>query len=449
MSRVEKNKGSYSKRPNGRYQLRYPLGCNKVSGKYETYTESFETEAECITALKDINDFVYHGGRLDDIKRHRSSRELDTGEDQTTFSEFAAEFIANREKQKVVSARTITDYKTHVKRINPYLGELPMRSITAKEIDALFAGLRSNSRKNGGAKPVSGTYAAHIYDTLSLIFDQAVTYKLIDSNPCAAVIKPKRDTKERVALSVEQVRTFLNAVGEQGLEAKSVGLVICAGSATRISEMLALTWSDFKGDKLYISKSMVKDSQKPKETKTGDVRENPCPGFLIDVLNEWRAIQQEQFAAKALRWSEDAPIVSNKKGTFTLLSVYEKWYKNNKARFGLPEDVTVHQLRHTVITMLQKDLGVDLKTTMGIGGHKTYQMLVKYAHTDDRAKREAMESLDTLIAPNSDEMKCHNCKFWGASPLDSSEGVCWVSDARELARLPRIHTCDNDKFERK
>ena len=43
--------------------------------------------------------------------------------------------------------------------------------------------------------------------------------------------------------------------------------------------MLALTWADYSSGTLRISKAMKKDSQETKETKTGDVRNDPCPRY--------------------------------------------------------------------------------------------------------------------------------------------------------------------------
>lgn len=53
----------------------------------------------------------------------------------------------------------------------------------------------------------------------------------------------------------------------------------------------------------------------------------------------------------------------------------------------LPEDFTIHGLRHTVTTILQKDIKADMTTTMSITGHKTMQMLQRYSHADDSTKR--------------------------------------------------------------
>lgn len=426
MARVPNCKGSYYVRKDGGCQIKFPLGFSEVLKRYDCHVETFGSEAEAIAAIKEINAFIYHGGAVSEVREHR--RKV-TGKDPASsvrFSDFAEEFVTDRAAQGNVAERTLSDYRVHIKRINPYLGDMAVSAIGPKQVNELYTGLRSEDPRNGGAAPVGGTYLQHIHSTLSLILGRAVTYGILRHNPCDDVDKPKRDTREKTALTVVQCRNFLEGMLAAELEAKGVGLLICLFTAARLSEMLALTWADFRNGGLFITKSMVKDTQKVKKTKTEDERVEPCPAFLADVLVEWRDIQKRQFDEKGLRWSSGTPIVSSRKGTHTLKTTYEKWFRRNKERFGLPDDFTIHGFRHTVTTILQKDVKADITTTMSITGHKTMQMLGRYSHTDDRAKRDALEALGRLLSPNKEDMKCRNCSLWTRSPDNSSIGACWA-----------------------
>ena len=179
----------------------------------------------------------------------------------------------------------------------------------------------------------------------------------------------------------------LSNVLSEELDSKTVGLLICLFTAARLSGMLALTWGDLDGDCLHIWRSMVKDTQQTKATKTEDERFEPCPAVLVDVLTEWKILQEQEFKAKGLRQSGETPIVSSKKGIHVLKTTFERWFRQNRVRMCLPEDFTIHGLRHTVTTILQKDIKADMTTTMSITGHKTMQMLQRYSHADDSAKR--------------------------------------------------------------
>lgn len=133
-------------------------------------------------------------------------------------------------------------------------------------------------------------------------------------------------------------------------------------------------------------------------------------------------------------------------GTHTIKSTYERWYRQNKNRWALPEGFTIHGLRHSATTILQRDLGVDAKTTMGITGHKTMQMLDNYSHTDMAAKREAMRRMDSLIAPSDDARRCRNCRRWTCDPEDASRGVCWLSGSDVLSVTDPTHECNRNGF---
>lgn len=425
MARVPRNKGSYHVFKDGRVQVKFPLGYDEEKGRYAVYSENLGSEAEAIAAIKDINDYLYHGGTLDGIAVHRLKRELPREQGSITFREFADRFVADREKQGTVAERTIEDYRCHLKRINPYLGDMSVSSIRPRDVDELYSGLRGSDPRNGSAKPIGGTYLQHIHSTLSLILGRAVAYELLPSNPCDAVSKPRRDTEEKEALSADEARALVQAVWSSGLDAKKVGLIVCMCTAARLSEMLALTWRDFDGETLTIGKSMVRDSQRQKQTKTHDRREDPCPTFLVEMLDEWMGMQRRWFEDRGLEWSRDVPIVNSRKGTHTLKSVYEKWFRQNRAGLGLPDDFTIHGLRHTAASVLQRDCGADIATTMGITGHKTMEMLKRYSHTNLGAKKEAMGRLDSLIAPDAVEDRCRGCASWAPCPDDPRIGACW------------------------
>lgn len=146
MSTVPRNKGSYNMRANGHYQVKYPTGFHEATGRYEAYREEVPTEAEAISLIKSINDFVYHGGAAADIPAFRHRAVVENEADTVTFAAFARDFIEDRRKQRNVSERTIADDEGHVRRIDPYLGDCPVSELTAKDIDELYSGLFDDER---------------------------------------------------------------------------------------------------------------------------------------------------------------------------------------------------------------------------------------------------------------------------------------------------------------
>jgi hypothetical protein len=61
---------------------------------------------------------------------------------------------------------------------------------------------------------------------------------------------------------------------------------------------------------------------------------------------------------------------------------------------GRNKGLRFHDLRHHAITELC-ELGLSDMTIMGIAGHVSKEMLEHYSHIRIKAKREALERLDT------------------------------------------------------
>jgi site-specific recombinase XerD len=59
-----------------------------------------------------------------------------------------------------------------------------------------------------------------------------------------------------------------------------------------------------------------------------------------------------------------------------------------------PEEIVFHSLRHTAITHLVQ-AGVDLVTVKRISGHKTLQMVERYAHQNGQHIQAAMDKLQS------------------------------------------------------
>ena len=67
-------------------------------------------------------------------------------------------------------------------------------------------------------------------------------------------------------------------------------------------------------------------------------------------------------------------------------------------RSGLdPQAITPHTMRHTAITRLA-EIGADIKTLQEFSGHESLQMVLRYAHAQDRAVNRALDRLEERTA---------------------------------------------------
>lgn len=347
MARVPRNKGSYAERKGGTYQVKFPMGWCEATKRYGEYREDVASEAEAIALIKAINDFVYHGGDPTEVPMWRRGVRAEESSSTLTVTQFADEFTTMRGKQKKVEERTIESDRECFARIKPYIGHMLITTVTAHDIDSAFARMRSNGPDNLGGHAYSGTTLQKTHAYLSMLFSKAVDYEYIAKSPMTKVERPRRDTAEKVCLSPEQAQSLFAKVASEPLTARPVGVLLCLSCGLRLSEMLALKWSDYSGGSLYVTKSLLREKQGFKSTKNGEDRVVPCPPPLIALLDDWKAQQRAWYLAQGLAWGEDTPIVNSSVGNHMLQRSFDKWFAQARKSYPVPEGFTVHGLRHT------------------------------------------------------------------------------------------------------
>jgi integrase len=76
---------------------------------------------------------------------------------------------------------------------------------------------------------------------VSMILRQAIADELIDSNPCAAVSRPKAKNPDKAIPDGSQVHAFLDAASDSPY---ALALLLAATTGARRSEVLGLRWKD-------------------------------------------------------------------------------------------------------------------------------------------------------------------------------------------------------------
>ncbi|MGI6535055.1 MAG: tyrosine-type recombinase/integrase [Eggerthellaceae bacterium] len=448
MAQIPHNKGSFRQRNSGTWQIRYPLGWNDETKRYEAYQEDFESEAEAVSVLKEINDFVYHGGNRANISEYRRNARRKDAKHIPTVREFAETYCELRAGQMVVSNRTVRTDRECLSRTIPYIGKKRLDQVTSLSIDKMYAEMRTGGKLNPRGKPYSGTTLRRTHSVLSCMFNKAIDYGFITVNPCDKATIPKNDTPEKSALTPRQAQELFDLIASEPPAALPMGVLLALMCGFRLSEVLALTWDDYDRGLFDVRRSLEKNSQRTKSTKNGEERIVPCPPPLVPLLESWRESQQEWCDEVGLKWSTGMPIVSSSKGNHVQQARFDRWFAQERKRYPVPEGFGFHGLRHTYVTFLSRDCGMDERTTRDLSGHKSLQAYSVYTHTNDEWKREAARRIGTLVAPNGNETQCRNCRQWTESPDDATRGACWAKECNgaglvvtECAKL-----CDLDEF---
>ena len=123
-----------------------------------------------------------------------------------------------------MAERTIEHDRSCIKRVRPYIGDMPLGFITPKGIDEMWAAMRAGGPDNKTVVVYSGTTLEKTHTCIKAIFDRAIDYSLIERNHCEKVEKPKRDTPEKEFLAPEQAQALFAFIVSEPLTAHSLGV---------------------------------------------------------------------------------------------------------------------------------------------------------------------------------------------------------------------------------
>ena len=197
------------------------------------------------------------------------------------------------------------------------------------------------------------------------------------------IILPDNDELKRVIEALEGHRLRLL-------------VVLAANTGARISELLALTYSDIKGNILYITKQLKDESSKPDDkgmyttTKTNSSnRVVPLSKAVLKEISIHRAMHNREMMAN-----------NYKTNSIFTTSTGNHYYRKNISlalsrlykRIGVTHHV-FHSFRHTFATNLSK-AGVPIEETSKLLGHSSIAVTSKYyIDVDAQRKLDAVEKI--------------------------------------------------------
>ena len=384
-------------KPKGRcrkWKLTVSCGKDPLTGKYrqknKTFTGSYAQAQKTLQILIE---------------------EIDSGEvvvnSTWTFRAYAEHFIEVRKLSGEVAEGTIRREAEKLDSLGFAIGDMKLQDITPDVIESALIDLRSGKSKSG--KRLSGTYLNDICKKASLMFDHAVKNKIIAENPIAKVDKPKVDTGEKKSLDPESVHKLLGALNPA--EYMECGVILATTLGLRRGEVVGLSWGDVNFKELTVHVRQTYDDAgnlNPPKTKASN-RILPMSDFAYGAL---KARYDSQLAflklygqqlldvdkeTKEASIKPSVPVISDRFGERIHPSGLGHWWYKHRADFGL-EDYTLHNLRHTFLTLAAKS-GVHPSVMQKLAGHSTARITMEvYTHANMDDKRAAMECLQEAFA---------------------------------------------------
>jgi integrase len=334
-------------------------------------------------------------------------RKLDTGElllnpSKHTVEEYCEYWLENVAKHSI-GRSTFKNYCHYLRhKIYPKLGETKLTRVDSTDIQAIYNDL---TKRGLSSRTVHYTHVV-----FSKALKHAVAQRLIPSNPCDHVQKPKHDRKEMNAMTEQEVQGFLLAAQENRLYAY-FALLLATG--LRPAEGLALRWQDFDplNKTLVIVRTLEYVSGKVyfKEPKTSRSRRT------IQLHDETVKLLLDRRPSNV---SDNDLIFASETGTpLSTSNVLNRYFKPCLLKAGLATTeptakgsrivsrFRLYDLRHTHATMLLK-ANVNPKVVSERLGHSGIALtLDTYSHVLPTIQKAAVEALGNVLYSNDTAQK--------------------------------------------
>lgn len=345
-----------TKRKDGRFMARYTVQAADGPKRKTIYGKTYKEVEKALTAARADADkgLVYDAGKL-------------------TVGEYLSLWLKDSVKD-TVRQRTYEGYEHMVDRhISPAIGRVKLSGLTPAHVRGLY-----RQKLDSGLSPRTVLYA---HTTLNKALSQAVADGLIPRNVCAAVKAPQPRKAEIRPLNREQVRTLLDTIRDDKLEAV---LTVAVSAGLREGELLALKWEDVDLDtgKLQVRRTLS-------EARSGRIFEAPKSGTgrsirltqkAIQALRTHRKRQLEERMERGELWEDHGLVFPSEIGTPMGARNLQRAFKIRLKRAGLPQTTRFHDLRHTCATLLLKQ-GVNPKFVQELLGHADIALTLNvYSH---------------------------------------------------------------------
>ncbi len=318
--------------------------------------------------------------------------QMAAGGDPTPLAEYARRWL-DSVKPQVKESSYMKYWNLLYSYIIPELGGTQWGALDRDMIEA-FCGrmLASGGKKQKG---LSAKTVTDIMSVLRRIFGYASDHGAAETFSISS-ITVKKEVKEMKCLTRKQQEKLYRYL-LLNLTGRNLGLLVCMFAGLRLGEVCALRWEDisFAEQTIYVHRTMqriqTKDDPSRKTRivitppKSGSsVRRIPIPRELIRILY-------------ACRKGQSGYILTGTKETFVEPRTMERHFDGILRKLGM-EHVNFHALRHTFATRCV-EMEFDVKSLSEILGHANVNItLNRYVHPTMELKRRNMQKLSVLMA---------------------------------------------------
>lgn len=378
--------GTISQRSDGRFQIRYSLGIDPITGKRRRLAVSIE-------------------GTYKDAEKElrRILRTVDTGEyvepSKLSVRQYLSQWIEAISSQ--ITPKTHERYDEIVRNfLIPALGHHALIKLTPIIIQESYNKWITSGRrdkKKGGLAPRT---RLHIHRILRSALKHAVKMRLLTNNPADAVMAPRAKKATAQTLDVEQAAVLLHHFREKHRQ-MYWAVMLAVATGMRRGEIVALRWKnvDFKNKTILVVESVeqVKQVLRFKAPKTEKTRAIVLPDYAMEELIIWKDEQAKELERLGRKATDDTFVCGRSwdGGVLKPDSLSAQFWTMVRNIPDFPA-IRFHDLRHTHATQLLKQR-IHPKIAQERLGHSTITTtLDMYSHAVETMQEDAVSKLDAV-----------------------------------------------------
>jgi len=267
-------------------------------------------------------------------------------------------------------------------KILPYFKRKRMCDIKPRDVVEWQNTLIKTGNENG--EPYSPVYLKTIHNQLSAIFNHAVKFYDLPSNPARkAGNMGKEKSREMLFWTQSEYKAFSEAIMDKPISFYAFEVLYWGG--LRLGEMLALTKKDidFKRGIIRITKSFqrIKGEDLITDPKTpNSVRNVQMPDFLAEELKDYIG---------SLYGVDDGDRI------FPITKSYLHHEMKRCCEASGVKKIRIHDLRHSHVSLLI-DMGFSAVAIANRVGHESIDITYRYAHLFPTRQNDMADKLNMM-----------------------------------------------------
>jgi len=246
-----------------------------------------------------------------------------------------------------------------------------------------------------GIKRANGT-KAKIRNLMSAVFQHAMRYEWMDRNPIQLVRQSAKREKVPDVLELAELQLLLTKLD---VRERTLAL-LDAATGLRVSELLAIRWSDIDFENLELSVTRSIWHQVVGDCKTeASAKPVPLDSYMAEDLLRWR--RQSPYPMDD-DWVFASPAKKGKQ-PYWPDNLMKRYIKPVARKAGINKNIGWHTFRHSFGTLLKAN-GEDVKTVQELLRHANSRITLDvYTQAVNSHKRAAQSKVVKMMVPNLGE----------------------------------------------